>query len=520
MAKMHLMRLRYFLFTATCFLCNCKQEYSSSNEVRIAIGSNPENLNPLFISSVIAREVALKANEQIEIVNPFTLKIEPSVGELIELTDLGDGICQFAFRISKKAKWNSGISITKDDIILSIKLYKLPEVTSPNIRLNLSDIITGRIDAIDQQIIRINVEGFCSNQRSSFVDFYILPKHIFDPYGYLDGVSIQEINERSNDLSTDSRISTYVKYFNSEEFTDRLKNHSAKYAVTRVETGQFIELTKQPDWWGFGLDKKYLTSISNPDKIIYYIIPEDAVALIALKNGEIDVVENVAPYEFKNLSADDFVLLEPLLYRFGFIAFNTRVKKLTKPVRKAISMIFPYHEIIDVALQSYGVRTVGPIFPKDSIYYNFDLEMDNKNLEEAAKILQRNGFEKVGEQWVDMERNPLSFRLSYALGVSKYHSASLIIKQALVDFGIGVELEGVENSLLFSRLKTHDFEMAIWGFSGGPFAHNFAPIFGLEASAVGGLNYTGFGNQESDSIINAINIAQSNEAKSRGLLRL
>jgi len=42
----------------------------------------------------------------------------------------------------------------------------------------------------------------------------------------------------------------------------------------------------------------------------------------------------------------------------------------------------------------------------------------------------------------------------------------------------------------------------------------------MEASAIGGFNYSGFGNQESDSIINAINIAQSNEDKRSGLLRL
>lgn len=54
------------------------------------------------------------------------------------------------------------------------------------------------------------------------------------------------------------------------------------------------------------------------------------------------------------------------------------------------------------------------------------------------------------DHWVGKDGNLLSVILSYPLGVDKYQSASLIIKQALVDFGIGVELEGVENSLLFS----------------------------------------------------------------------
>jgi len=56
----------------------------------------------------------------------------------------------------------------------------------------------------------------------------------------------------------------------------------------------------------------------------------------------------------------------------------------------------------------------------------------------------------VRDHWVGKDGNLLSVILSYPLGVDKYQSASLIIKQALVDFGIGVEVEGVENSLLFS----------------------------------------------------------------------
>ena len=57
-------------------------------------------------------------------------------------------------------------------------------------------------------------------------------------------------------------------------------------------------------------------------------------------------------------------------------------------------------------------------------------------------------------------------------------------------------------------------------FRGGPLAHNFAPLFDTQAAFPGGLNFTGFGTNESDGVIISINSAQKKEEKISGLKKL
>ncbi len=262
-----------------------------------------------------------------------------------------------------------------------------------------------------------------------------------------------------------------------------------------------------------------------PDKIGYYVIQDESVALIALKNGEIDVLSGVPPSDFSLMAEDktyksQFHFLAPNSYQFVYLGFNARLEKLNLPMRKALSHLIPYEDIIEVAALGFGQRTVGPMNPVDSLYYNSDVELTNFNPKKSENLMIQSGYRRDKNQWYNLNNEQLSLTLNYQTGSAINESIALIINDRLKKFGIDVHLRGLDRSLLIKRAKSHDFEIILSSFRGGPLAHNFAPLFGTDAAIPGGLNYTGFGSQQSDSVINLINYAEKKEQKVSGLKEL
>ena len=110
--------------------------------------------------------------------------------------------------------------------------------------------------------------------------------------------------------------------------------------------------------------------------------------------------------------------------------------------------------------------------------------------------------------------------MSYPLGSDIFESSALIIKESFEKAGITIGLKPVERSVLIKEAKAHNFELFLSSFRGGPLAHNFAPLFHTEAANVGGLNFSGFGSQRSDSVINLINNAPKKSVKINALKEL
>lgn len=229
-----------------------------------------------------------------------------------------------------------------------------------------------------------------------------------------------------------------------------------------------------------------------------------------MKNQKIDVLTGVSPADFLNMSENEayrskFHFLSPVSYQFIFLGFNSRLLKLDFQLRQALSYLMPYEDIIDVAALGFGQRTIGPLNPADSVYYNSDLVQSEFNLERSENLMVEIGFQKKSGQWYDRYDEPLSLELSYQTGSAIFENTALILNDQLQKFGIDVELVGFDRSALFKKARSHDFELILTAFRGGPLAHNFAPILATEAALPGGLNFTGFGNQKSDRVINLIN---------------
>ena len=226
-----------------------------------------------------------------------------------------------------------------------------------------------------------------------------------------------------------------------------------------LEAGPFQLVERRPDQHTIleRFDDYFVEGKPYLDRIEWRAIPDETARLTALRNGEIDVILQVAPKDLALLEADDAIQLESVTGTFWeYIGLNTNEGPLADTkVRQAISWAIDRQEINDVV--KFGEATVlenGPISPghwahdETAIYPNQDLERAQELLNQAGYA---DGFS-------------ISLKVNSTSG--EQVDAAQIIRQQLQEVNINVNVETQESSIFFDGLGNQDFEMSVVGWVG------------------------------------------------------
>ena len=501
---------------------SCEEKDTSvENIVRVRFDEFPNAYNPILSRSSEAAEILLLVNELPERLNDINNDVHPWAAEFISSRDSGQ-FKIFRFRIRDQAEWDTGNPITTADVELSLKLQLIPGIDNLYSRLQSSHLFDINVYS-DSKTFEIVAVGSYESMRPTIATFVIHPKHIYDPEGLLDEFTLQELQNSFEDLADHPKILRYAGYFESEEFNNLIKEGgSGPYRIANWNEGISVTLEKDNDWWGLDLAASNPHLNHFPDRIEYHVIQDESVALIALKNGEIDLMSGVSAADFLSMQKDDtyrddFHFLSPLIYQFVFFGFNSRLEKLHHGFREAISHLIPYDELVEVAALGFAQRTVGPINPVDTVLYNDDIDLIRYDPAKSEQLLISMGYKKMDGKWYDPAGKVIELELLYQTGSAIFDNIAQILNDRLQNFGLEISLQGLNRASLFQKTKAHDFELMVTSFRGGPLGHNFAPILSTQAAAPGGLNFTGFGTESSDLVINQINSAEKKEEKISGL---
>src|SRR5690625_3715641 len=97
------------------------------------------------------------------------------------------------------------------------------------------------------------------------------------------------------------------------------------------------------------------------DKVIYEVIPDNAARLIALRSGEVDIIDDVNPDEGENIEAEEGLELYARdANNVGFLGFQTQKEPLdNKLVRQAINHAVDTDALVDALYSVYDGE--GPV---------------------------------------------------------------------------------------------------------------------------------------------------------------
>ncbi len=513
------------LLSVVGFMFACRTEPSTNDAVRAQVNpehlqlrllAEPDGLSPILARSGQSRRVYRHLYTRLLDVDPVSLEIVPYLAtNRAKVSELDNGNQTFTFDIRKNANWSDGTPLTINDILFSYKILKHPGVKTryEPIADLINDIQTD-VD-IPTQITFIAEECHITLE-SAISEMFIYPEHIFDPEKVMRNISFADFKdqEKIDQMIDDDPALDAVaeRFMNPEYVRDPAKFVTASaYTFSEWVTGQRIQIKKNNDWWGNTVKGNLF--VNKAEHITFLIIPDHNTALTRLANGELDVVSDVVAGDFEEYKSKEN--LEPIRkssLTYSMLVLNTNNGLLQdKNVRKALALSCDEASILQNAKNGYGTIVTGPFTP-GTADYNDAVKPSGFDPAQAKSLLAKSGWQDsdkdgIMDKMLNGKKTNLSLELVFS---SKSKTGPLIgelLRNTAKKTGFEINLMPKDSKIYRAELKSGDFDIVLTGSSASTGLYDPKGRWHTASFPPNGLNYSRFGNEKSDRLIDGIRSA-------------
>jgi peptide/nickel transport system substrate-binding protein len=453
---------RIFLLLMICcgLLAACgkktREKDPMSSTAVVALSGDADNLNPVVANSSMAFDVGSG-------IHPMMFKVSFDLREgrlvydpmLVSSWEFRNGGRDVLVRLKPGVKWEDGMPLTADDIKFSFELYGDPDVASPRRHYVESMMFTdGKFDV---------------NKSIEVIDDTTLVFHFAKTYP----LQLFHMNL--------SPVPRHV-YQNADRKTLRTNPSNSR----PIGAGPL----KLDEW----IRQQQITLVRNPrsvlpypsklDRVIFRVITEPTTRLTELKKGTVDLMWPVYPEDVQDIQQNNpnikLVTLPPRVHDYiGWMNIDIdeyHNKRVIKPhplfgdrrVRQALTYAIDRRSIIREKLGAYGepaVTDFSPIFRwatnKGLVPYPYDPD-------KARQLLRSAGWtDSNGDGILDRGGKDFEFTLYYNVGNKRREYVATVVQENLKRVGIKVNIQGVENTVLFQNIDQKRYDAFIVGFSIG-----------------------------------------------------
>lgn len=478
-----------------------------------------DNFNPYIFKGVAATFVASLSFETLGFSpadDPFT--VYPLLAEKF---DLPKDRSYVGFILNPKAKFSDGSAVLADDVIYSFKA--ITEQGSPIYKMYYADV--DRVEKINEREVRFY---FKKNIKNKELPLILSQFSVFSAKDWKD------------------------KDFSKPRLEVPLG--SGPYKVIDFQVNKFVELKKNPQYWGKILPSR--RGFFNFETIRYDYYQDTTVTLQALFAGNIDAREEyiakiwMTGYD-NELVKSGKIVKEQLEHNnpatLQNFAFNLRRSKFEdRRVRKAIDLAFNFEwantklfygqyrrlfsyftntgmEAVGLPegkekeiLQRYKDRLNPEIFSVPySPTFNIDMNNSRENLKKAVSLLKEAGYDFVDGKMTNLStKEPLEFEiLSSSANGSTFTKVMLPFIENLRKIGIKAVFRNLEINIFKNRLDNFDFDVAIISYPVSQLPGNEQrEYWGSESADIkGSNNIIGIKNPVVDDLIKGLVAVQKKE---------
>lgn len=233
------------------------------------------------------------------------------------------------------------------------------------------------------------------------------------------------------------------------------------YKMGARKKGEYVVMEMNENYWG---PKPTIETVTMK------VIPENQTRIMALENGEIDMVYGINVVDaatiqiYKDNDKIEYAVSSPSLTKH--IVINSHIPGLNdKAVRHAIQ-----HAVNKEAISHgiyYGIeKPADTLYAKSIPYCDVDLKPYDFNMEKAAKILDDAGWVMNSKGVREKDGVKLSFRAVYDNNSVTCKPILEFLQSEFQPLGIELKLEGYERSTYFDIQKSGTFEIVMgvaWG---------------------------------------------------------
>jgi peptide/nickel transport system substrate-binding protein len=517
-------------------LIGCVNERDLTQNTVIAhILSQPDGLHPFNDNSAMRTFIFQYTQKTLIKLDMESLDYIPTLVK--EIPKGSDDNLSFKYELKSGIKWDDGSAITAEDVAFSVKMMLCPLTNNAQIRGNYTTVIESiEVDKNNPLKFTMHAQNINWENRYIFSELYLVQKSLWDPNGVLDNIKFKDLlsSKFKEDVENEVLSNWFNDYNNADNSykPERLLGLGA-YKVDEWQASQYITLKRKKNWWGSGDSSIY--NKAYPEKIIFKIIKEDASSYLALKNQEIDITVSIGTVKLMKLQEREYFNNNyessfKNRYSYNYIGLNMKPDGIKyksffidQRVRRAMAYLTPVDEIIEVMVHGKASRQAAQISPLKHTY-NDTLELIPLDIEKAKELLIEAGWvdtdgDNIRDKIINGIKTPFKFKLSYMSSpISK--EIVLMIKESMYKAGLFAEPTPMDFTLFYKNAMDHNFEAMLGGWGGSASYSNPQQLWHTSSWATKGSNFCGFGDAESDALIEEANLTLDPEVHRNALLKL
>lgn len=479
--------------------------------------SDPEGLHPTNVSDASATEMRKYLMQKLLSIDNTTLKLEPWMAAKLPTVEEKDGGMVITYELREGMTWDDGKPITPRDVEFSFMTIKNPKVDAPWLRPYygfIKDFVYDKDNPLKFQLICD--EKYMLWDHVTGNDGFVFPEHIYDPNGYMKDFSLKDLVDETGPAATSEKNIKFAQDYNDVKYHRTIINGSGPYKFVEWQTNQRVIFEKKENWWGDKFkDTGNMYFTTGPKTVIYETVNDLTTAITALKAEDLDVMASIRPNDWVKLPDSDkfnenYVRSDPPFLIYSYIGMHIKNPLLrSKKTRQAMAHLVDADVLNETVLYGLQYRIVGPISKAYGDDYNNDLTLYPFDTEKAKQLLAADGWEDTDgdgilEKMIDGRRRPFKITFFYNQGNDIRKSVGLSFKESARLAGIDITVSSLEWSVFLERLKLHQIDLWYGAWVFDPRPSDPKQIWHTDSYTSGGSNYTGFGNAETNALIESI----------------
>jgi peptide/nickel transport system substrate-binding protein len=471
-----------------------------------ALLADPESLNLITSNDSASNSVLRWIFPSLLNIDNETLEQRPLVARA--LPEVSEDKLRYTFRLRDGVTFSDGKPLSAKDVLFTAKVIKHPRVNAPHLRNyyeSVRDVVV-----VDPLTVRFEIKKPYFRNDLMLGGISPLPRHYYDPEKLLEGISVAELDDfESLDAARKDRATKFAKAFNENFHRNPMGPGAFVLADpdTDYKTGTRIILRHRDNYWGPNDPRLGDAWV---DRVVLRIINDREATLVALKNGDVDLI-GMTPLQHRiNENNERFhrrvstqVHVSP---GYTYIGWNQK-KPIFQDVRirRALSHLVDKRNIVDKILHGFGVPVESPIFIERPEYnrdlqpYPFDPERANVLLAEAGWA-DTNG-DGVLDKRLNGKQVDLAFEIISNSGNDIRRDVGLTVIDEFKRAGIRASFRAVDWSIMLEKVREFDFEAVVLGWGMSVMVPDSYQVWHSSQAVPGGSNHIYYRNAEVDRIL-------------------
>ena len=418
MKKVVSLVLALLLVTGMLALAGCAGSSggSSTDTLIFAQGAEPRGLDPALVDDGESSKVIVNIYEGLLKYAKDSTKLEPCLAESWDVST--DGLT-YTFHLRKGVKFQDGTDFNADAVKVNIERQMKGNATDD---MGYADFVYGyvtKVEAKDDYTVVVTLKDVCT----PFL--YNLAMSMAAPI-----ISPKALKDNSNNVN-EHPVGT------------------GPYKFVRWDKDQDVVLVRNDNYWGEKAKTK---------NVIFKFIKDNAARVVALKNGEADIIDGIDATLVKQITDDGNKVDQPDGMNINYMAYNTTTSTIFNNAenRKAFSQAVNVPELVKSLYQGYA-SPASTILPSFVPGYSADIKQVSYDPDAAKATLAKNGVTAVH---MITYSNPRPYNTATGQTLAE------AIQGYLSKVGVTCNIDAYDWTTYKQKVKTGDFDICFYGWTG------------------------------------------------------